>query len=219
MVKTISYLMFLSSAAIFFTACSSQKEPSVEDRLHSQYGWQGTLPKPAADADAGKDIQEQTPAPVVIVTMEQQPAAQTPKKDDGKPVADPIEKKLTKADLSGEKREHVIQKGESLWMLAVQEYGDGIYWRWIYEENTDVIKGNPNRIISGTKIRIPLLKKTPAAKPAPEKPAAKPAPAKPVAKAPAKPAAKPAPAKAPAKPAAKPAPAKPAEVPAKPAAK
>ena len=152
----------------FFTACSSQKEPSVEDRLHSQYGWNGTLPKPAADAEAGKDFQEQSPAPV-IVTMEQQPAAKTPetvKKDDGKPVADPVEKKLTKADLSGEKREHIIQKGESLWMLAVQEYGDGIYWRWIYEENTDVIKGNPNRIIPGTKIRIPLLKKAPAAKPA-----------------------------------------------------
>ena len=127
MVKTISYLMLLSSAAVFFTACS-HKEPSVEDRLRSQYGWQGTLPKPAADADAGKDFQDQTPAPVVIVTLEQQPSPQkTVQKDDVKPIADPV---LTKADLSGEKRNISFKKGKAYGCLlsrntAMESIGAG----------------------------------------------------------------------------------------------
>lgn len=183
--KTITFLTILSSTAVLFTACS-HKEPTVEERLKSQYGWKGTLPKPAADAEAGKEAPEQTPAPVIVSqeqkspapeqkaepvkqeTAKQEPVKQEPVKQEAAPAKPkeetPLVVKLTKDDLSGEKREHIIQKGESLWLLALREYGDGIYWRWIYEENTDVIKGNPSRVIPGMKIKIPLLKKkTPAA--------------------------------------------------------
>ena len=184
--KTITFLTILSSTAVLFTACS-HKEPTVEERLKSQYGWKGTLPKPAADAEAGKEAPEQTPAPVIVSQEQKAPAPEqkaepvkqeTVKQEAAKQEAAPAEPKeeaplvvkLTKADLSGEKREHVIKKGESLWLLALREYGDGIYWRWIYEENTDVIKGNPSRVIPGMKIKIPLLKKKTSAA---EKPADK----------------------------------------------
>lgn len=52
-------------------------------------------------------------------------------------------------------KEYVIQKGDTLWKIAKQEYGDGMQWKRLYEFNKDVIS-NPDRPRKGTKIRIPI---------------------------------------------------------------
>lgn len=188
--KAITFLTVLSAASAFFAGCSGNSA-TVEGRLQSQYGWQGTLPKPAADSEAGKEIQQDPAVSPVIASGEQKPEAEIkpepapaePAKTESEqkaspaPEKAPAEKKLTKADLSGETREHIVRQGESLWILALREYGNGMFWRWIYDANKNVIKGDPNIIAPGIKLRIPLLKKgssLPAGEP--EKPAAKKAP-------------------------------------------
>ena len=49
---------------------------------------------------------------------------------------------------------HVVTKGETLWKIAEQYYGDGSLYSKIFEANRDVLK-DPNRINIGQKLRIP----------------------------------------------------------------
>jgi nucleoid-associated protein YgaU len=46
-----------------------------------------------------------------------------------------------------------IQKGDTLWAIAKQHYGDGNKYHQIFEDNREVIK-DPDRIFPGQKIRI-----------------------------------------------------------------
>ena len=48
-----------------------------------------------------------------------------------------------------------IQKGDSLWKIAEQFYGNGSKYERIFEENREVIK-DPDKIFPGQKIRIPM---------------------------------------------------------------
>jgi len=52
-------------------------------------------------------------------------------------------------------KEYIIQKGDSLWKIAVKELGSGHRWKYLYELNKDKIK-NPNKLKSGQKIIIPI---------------------------------------------------------------
>lgn len=47
-----------------------------------------------------------------------------------------------------------IQKGDTLWAIASQHYGDGSKYNQIFEANREVIK-DPDLIFPGQKIRIP----------------------------------------------------------------
>ena len=47
-----------------------------------------------------------------------------------------------------------VKKGESLWKIAEQYYGDGNLYPKIFDANRDVLK-DPNRINIGQKLRIP----------------------------------------------------------------
>jgi len=49
---------------------------------------------------------------------------------------------------------HEVKKGETLWKIAEQYYGDGNLYQKIFEANRDVLK-NPDRINIGQKLRIP----------------------------------------------------------------
>jgi nucleoid DNA-binding protein len=51
-----------------------------------------------------------------------------------------------------------IRNGQTLTMLALQEYGNKCFWIYIYEENKEIIK-NPNSISAGTIIVIPPAEK------------------------------------------------------------
>lgn len=47
-----------------------------------------------------------------------------------------------------------LEGGKRLTLLAQEYYGNKVFWVYIYEANKDQIK-NPNKILAGTKIRIP----------------------------------------------------------------
>jgi nucleoid-associated protein YgaU len=49
---------------------------------------------------------------------------------------------------------HEVKKGETLWKIAEQYYGDGNLYPKIFDANRDVLK-DPNRINIGQKLRIP----------------------------------------------------------------
>ena len=48
---------------------------------------------------------------------------------------------------------YTVQKGDTLWKIAVKFFGDGNQWRKIYEDNKDVL-GNPDRIYAGQVLKI-----------------------------------------------------------------
>jgi nucleoid-associated protein YgaU len=49
---------------------------------------------------------------------------------------------------------HEVKKGETLWKIAEQYYGDGNLYPKIFDANRDTLK-DPNRINIGQKLRIP----------------------------------------------------------------
>ena len=50
---------------------------------------------------------------------------------------------------------YTIQKGDTLWKIADEMYGDGKKWKNIYRFNKDKIK-DPNRLKAGLKLVIPI---------------------------------------------------------------
>lgn len=52
-------------------------------------------------------------------------------------------------------KEYVVQKNDTLWKIAVREYGDGNQWKRIYNFNRDRLK-DPNRLKTGQKILLPI---------------------------------------------------------------
>ena len=58
---------------------------------------------------------------------------------------------------SGKHDTYVVQKGDSLWSIAAKPnvYGKASKWRRILEANTDVLKGNPDRLKVGMTLNIP----------------------------------------------------------------
>lgn len=59
-------------------------------------------------------------------------------------------------DGQAESGECIVEANDSLWKIAVREYGDGHYWRNIYEANQDIIN-NPKVIYRGQRLVIPTL--------------------------------------------------------------
>ena len=49
---------------------------------------------------------------------------------------------------------HTVERGNTLWSLAVRYYGDGFEWSRIYEANRDRV-GSPEQLVPGTVLRIP----------------------------------------------------------------
>lgn len=86
-------------------------------------------------------IKTETSAPVQQ-TVVSEPVEQTPPAID--PSAWPTLKTVT------------LEKGQRLTLLALENYGDKVFWVYIYEANKDVMP-NPNQLKAGTKIRIPQL--------------------------------------------------------------
>ena len=51
---------------------------------------------------------------------------------------------------------YIVVKGDSLWRIAKELYGEGRRWREIYEINKDVIGGNPDFLDIGIKLTIKM---------------------------------------------------------------
>ncbi len=51
-------------------------------------------------------------------------------------------------------QKYVVQKGDTLWKIADEYYGDGRLYTRIFEANQDVLK-DPDKIKVGQELRIP----------------------------------------------------------------
>ncbi len=58
------------------------------------------------------------------------------------------------AQYAGDDEFYVIEKGDSLWKIAANAYGNGAKYTAIFEANREVIE-DPDKIFPGQKIRIP----------------------------------------------------------------
>ena len=54
-----------------------------------------------------------------------------------------------------DERTYTVQKGDTLWHISVQYYGDGRHYAKIWEENREVIGDDMNYILPGMILRIP----------------------------------------------------------------
>jgi LysM repeat protein len=63
--------------------------------------------------------------------------------------------KPSRPSTKSQPKTYTVKKGDSLWKIAKNVYGDGSKWRQIYEANKKVIGKNPNLIYPGQKLVIP----------------------------------------------------------------
>ena len=59
--------------------------------------------------------------------------------------------------------DYIVRKGDTLSRIAKRHYHDGNLWYIIYSENKSVLK-NANRLVPGTKLHLPALRKASGAK-------------------------------------------------------
>lgn len=77
-------------------------------------------------------------------------------KSDGAPEATAELSRETK-ELPAAAQTYTVQKGDCLWKIAKQYYGDGSMYTKIYEANKGTIGGNPNLIYPGQVFTIPAV--------------------------------------------------------------
>ena len=63
----------------------------------------------------------------------------------------------TASDAAPAEEVYTVQQGDSLSLIAKKFYKDGRKYHRILKANADVLKGNPNRLRPGMKLRIPAL--------------------------------------------------------------
>lgn len=116
---------------------------------------------------------EEPPVPPAQTEQTAKPAPAekpAPKAEKSTPVFFPRDFELT-----GETREHLVKKGETLSSIAAAEYKHGKFWGFIFEANRKQLGDNPDMLKPGMKLIVPLIRpkaKKTVAEPAALKPAA-----------------------------------------------
>lgn len=116
---------------------------------------------------------EEPPAPPAQTEQTAKPAPAekpAPKAEKSTPVFFPRDFELT-----GETREHIVKKGETLSSIAAAEYKHGKFWGFIFEANRKQLGDNPDMLKPGMKLIVPLIRpkaKKTVVEPAALKPAA-----------------------------------------------
>ncbi len=116
---------------------------------------------------------EEPPVPPAQTEQTAKPAPAekpAPKAEKSTPVFFPRDFELT-----GETREHIVKKGETLSSIAAAEYKHGKFWGFIFEANRKQLGDNPDMLKPGMKLIVPLIRpkaKKTVAEPAAQKPAA-----------------------------------------------
>lgn len=116
---------------------------------------------------------EEPPVPPAQTEQTAKPAPAekpAPKAEKSTPVFFPRDFELT-----GETREHIVKKGETLSSIAAAEYKHGKFWGFIFEANRKQLGDNPDMLKPGMKLIVPLIRpkaKKTVAEPAALKPAA-----------------------------------------------
>ena len=92
---------------------------------------------------------------------EREPEIPAPASEKKKPV---VSSKLKmEVDRSVPGTDYIVQKGDTLSRIAKKQYKDGNLWYIIYSENKSLLK-NANRLVPGTKLHLPALRKAAGAK-------------------------------------------------------
>lgn len=116
---------------------------------------------------------EEPPVPPAQTEQTAKPAPAekpAPKAEKSTPVFFPRDFELT-----GETREHIVKKGETLSSIAAAEYKHGKFWGFIFEANRKQLGDNPDMLKPGMKLIVPLIRpkaKKTVVEPAALKPAA-----------------------------------------------
>lgn len=116
---------------------------------------------------------EEPPVPPAQTEQTAKPAPAekpAPKAEKSTPVFFPHDFELT-----GETREHLVKKGETLSSIAAAEYKHGKFWGFIFEANRKQLGDNPDMLKPGMKLIVPMIRpkaKKTVAEPAALKPAA-----------------------------------------------
>lgn len=69
--------------------------------------------------------------------------------------AEKAEAATAAAPVEPQKKTHIVQKGESLSLIAKQYYGDVHKWKELYEANKAVVGANPDLVQPGMELVIP----------------------------------------------------------------
>lgn len=57
---------------------------------------------------------------------------------------------------------YTVIEGDSLSIIAKKQYHDGALWPILLEANKDALNGNPDKLVVGKKLNVPVLKQVPA---------------------------------------------------------
>lgn len=55
----------------------------------------------------------------------------------------------------GAATQYVVQPGDTLRSIALDQYGDAEMWQTIYQANRDTIGPNPDALVAGTTLQLP----------------------------------------------------------------
>ena len=106
------------------------------------------------EEDMGEDIVEE------IITKEDSKntvtdnTVKTPEKNVEKKIAEVPAVKTGSNETTATIKRYTLQQGDRLTTIALREYGNKVFWVYLYEENRDKIK-NPNIVPAGLTIQIP----------------------------------------------------------------
>lgn len=75
------------------------------------------------------------------------------------PLADASETYPVPGILTGNFKEYVVKRGDTLWGISLRFYGSGIFWDFLFRNNLDVVGNNPNVLKVGSVLQLPKIKK------------------------------------------------------------
>ncbi len=121
-----------------------ETEPDVDEPVSANEA--ADVPVPAAD-----DLTVVSETETVVVTETSGTA------EDAATTVAPDAAADTASDAAPAEEVYTVQQGDSLSLIAKKFYKDGRKYHRILKANADVLKGNPNRLRPGMKLRIPAL--------------------------------------------------------------
>ncbi len=152
--------------------------PAIKDNMSPKYTPQATAPAyapmegdtsiPAAASDDIVVVEEDVLEPAAVV--EEVPAATEDNvvvepvvaneiQDDIVPDTPKTTEEVAPVEVEVEYSEYTVVAGDSLSVIAKKIYNDGRRYFVILKANEEVLKGNPNYLYPGMKLRIPKLQK------------------------------------------------------------
>ncbi len=116
----------------------------AEKRYGSGYNWVDIAKENKLTGSEGLVVGQELVLPAVTARI-------ITKVDSSSPVVQPVVV-TTASPISG--GSYTVQKGDSLWSIALRAYGDGYKWTSIYQANKNIIS-NPGMLFVGWELTLP----------------------------------------------------------------